>query len=356
VRRGRLSAKGASFALHRGDALEAYGGWPAPAAIVSDGAYGVGGFPGDPREPEGLAEWYEDHIAAWSEHARPSTTLWFWNTEIGWATVHPALAMRGWEYVQAIVWDKGVAHIAGNVNGETIRRIPVVTEICVFYRRRLEFPTPDGAMSAKEWLRREWRRSGLPLRRADEACGVRNAASRKYLTSDWLWYLPPPEMMEKMATFANERGDPAGRPYFSLDGTEPVTAGEWSALRHVWNHEHGVTNVWSHPPLNGAERFKGAVTRPAPRVHKPGRHAAVHLNQKPLEFMRRIVEACTAPGDVVWEPFGGLSSASVAAVAAGRAAYTAEVVGEFADVAEERLRSAQRGETAEGLFRQPPLS
>ena len=36
-----------SYLLHRGDALDAYPGWPAPTAIISDGAYGVRGFPGD---------------------------------------------------------------------------------------------------------------------------------------------------------------------------------------------------------------------------------------------------------------------------------------------------------------------
>jgi hypothetical protein len=41
---------------------------------------------------------------------------------------------------------RGVAHIAGNVNGRTIRRFPVVTEVCVFYQRRFEHlnhRTPD---------------------------------------------------------------------------------------------------------------------------------------------------------------------------------------------------------------------
>ena len=59
--------------------------------------------------------------------------MWFWNTEIGWAAVHPLLASHGWEYVQAIIWDKGIWHIAGNVNGDTIRGLP--TEICAFYRQ-----------------------------------------------------------------------------------------------------------------------------------------------------------------------------------------------------------------------------
>jgi hypothetical protein len=52
----------------------------------------------------------------------------------------------------------------------------------------------------------------------------------------------------------------------------------------------------------------------APGVYNPGSLSAAHLNQKPLEFMRRILNAATEPGDAVWELFGGLASASVAAV------------------------------------------
>ncbi len=329
-----------AWSVFNGDALDAYGGWPSPSTIISDGAYGVGGFPGDPRTVDGLVDWYRPHVESWSEHAHPSTTLWFWNTELGWATVHPLLVEYGWDYVQTIVWDKGVGHIAGNVNSETIRRFPVVTEVCVFYRRRLEFQTPDGPMSAKQWLRYEWQRAGLPLSKANEACGVANAATRKYLTQDWLWYFPPAEMMERLVGYANEHGAAASAPYYSLDGVRPVTAVEWAELRDSWNHVHGVTNVWSSPPLNGHERYKGNGVRSAPRVYKPGRNAAVHLNQKPLEFMRRLVTASTDPCDVVWEPFGGLCSAVVASVSIGRAGYAAEVVDHFADLAVERIRAA----------------
>ena len=347
TRRGRCGV-GGSWSVFRGDVLDAYAGWPAPAAIISDGAYGVGGFPGDPRTVEGLAEWYEPHVAAWSGHARPASTLWFWNTELGWATVHPVLVRCGWEYVQTIVWDKGVAHIAGNVNGSTIRRFPVVTEVCAFYRRRLEFATPVGAMSAKKWLRYEWQRAGLALNRANDACGVANAATRKYLTQDWLWYFPPPEMMSRLVVYANEHGKPRGRPYYSLDGSTPVTEKQWAELRYSWNHVHGITNVWSAPPLNGRERYKGNGVRSAPRVHRPGRNAAVHLNQKPLEFMRRIITAATSVGDVVWEPFGGLCSASVAAVELRRDAYAAEMVEHFADLAVERLQNTEHATAASG--------
>jgi hypothetical protein len=328
------------YTLHHGDAAHAYHHWPTPTAIISDGAYGIRGFHGDTTGPDGLVEWYKPHVEAWTTHARPSTALWFWNTELGWATVHPLLTRNGWDYVQVVTWDKGLAHIAGNVNSDTIRRFPVVTEICVLYQRRCELPGPNGMMPAKVWLRSEWQRSGLPLNRSNTACGVRNAATRKYLTRDWMWYWPPGEMVERLAVYANEHGSLSGWPFFSLDGREVITAKRWDALRYKWNHAHGLTNVWGRAPLHDGERLKGTLRRAAPRVYHPSRRSSAHFNQKPVEFMERLVSAVTEGGDVVWEPFAGLASASVAAVALGRRAYAAEVDEEFALLAEERLRVA----------------
>ena len=47
--------------------------------------------------------------------------------------------------------------------------------------------------------------------------------------------------------------------------------------------------------------------------------------------------AVTEPGDVIWEPFGGLCSASLVAVTLGRRAFAAETDPVFADLAAERL-------------------
>lgn len=296
------------------DAIERYELWKAPTAIVVDGPYGVSGFPGDPPTPEGLAEWYAPHVAIWAKHALPSTTLWFWGTELSWATVHPVLALHGWEYRSAHVWDKGVGHIAGNVNGNTIRRFPVVTEVCVQYVRRVELRTGDGELlPMKEWLRKEWQRSGLPLYRTNAACGVKNAATRKYFTQCHLWYFPPPDMMERLSFYANRHGKPTSHPYFSLDGRAYVTADQWAGMRAKWHHLHGITNVWTEPAVRGAERLRDDKAK------------IVHTNQKPLRLIDLSVRACTDPGDVVWEPFGGLCSAAVASLRADRRCYSAEV-------------------------------
>ncbi|XXR96410.1 DNA methyltransferase [Sorangium sp. So ce426] len=320
--------KRASTNLHPtltlGDALEHYASWPRPTVIVSDGAYGVSGFPGDPPTHDGLAAWYAPHVAVWSERALPSATLWFWGTEIGWATVHPLLEQHGWEYRTCHVWDKGIAHIAGNANTRTLRKFPVVSEVCVQYVRKVLLESAGVRLPLKTWLRHEWERSGLPLRQTNEACGVKNAATRKYFTRCHLWYYPPASAFEQIAAFANAHGRPEGRPYFSVDGKRPLTGEEWATLRAKFHCEVGVTNVWHEPAVRGPERFK-EDTR------------SIHGNQKPLKLLDRIIRASSDPGDVVWEPFGGLCSVAVAAFTAGRRCYSAEIAPTYHAVASRRL-------------------
>ena len=161
---------------------------------------------------------------------------------------------------------------------------------------------------------------------------------------------PLPRRWNSWRAHANRHGEAEGAPYYSLDGVSPVTSGEWAALRDRWNHTHGLTNVWSSPPLNGWERYKGNGVRSAPRVHRPGPNASVHLNQKPLEFMRRIITAATEAGDVIWEPFGGLCSAVVAAVESGRRGFAAEPVEHFADLAIQRIETASPNAQFGGMF------
>ncbi|HKE97344.1 MAG TPA: DNA methyltransferase [Actinomycetes bacterium] len=318
--------------LELADALERYQAWPPPVVIVADGPYGVAGYPGDPRSPADLAGWYEPHVARWAARAQPATTLWLWCTEVGWAGVHPVLDRHGWEYRALHVWDKGIAHVAGNVNGATIRGYPIVTEVCAQYTRRVLLRVPDGRLlPMRRWLREEWRRSGLPLRRANDACGVRDAATRKYFAQDQVWYFPPPEMLERLARYAARHGAPTSWPYFSLDGRTPVTAERWTGMRAKWHHAHGVTNVWRHGAVRGAERVRGAGAR------------VLHANQKPLALMERIVTASSDPGDVVWEPFAGLASATIAAARTGRDAYAAEIDPRCWAVAARRLEQALGG-------------
>lgn len=294
--------------LCQGDSLSFYGGWEPPSCIVSDGPYGVKGYKGDLSSADGLAGWYRPHVEAWSSLCLPCCTLWFWNTELGWAEVHPVLKECGWQYACCCIWDKGLGHVAGNVNTQTIGHLPVVTEVCVQYVRK----PVVGGVPAKEWLRSEWKRTGLPMSEANRACGVANAASRKWLGSDSEWYMPLPEDFAKLAAYANANGKPEGMPYFSVDGKRPMSAEEWNALRPKFRCPMGRTNVWNEPHLSNGERLKEGLK-------------SVHLNQKPLKLMKDVIALSTDEGDAVWEPFGGLFTASAACLSLNRKSFAAEI-------------------------------
>jgi site-specific DNA-methyltransferase (adenine-specific) len=314
-----------SVFLFNDSAENTYQKWESPTVIMSDGPYGISGYKGDLQSSSGLADWYEPHIKAWSKQATPLTTLWFWNTELGWANVHPIIEKHGWEFVSCNIWDKGISHVAGNVNTKTIRHLPVVTEVCVQYIKKAEFNINGKSVSMKEWLRSEWIRSGLPLSKTNEACGVKNAATRKYMTTCHLWYMPPTDAFVRLAQFANSYGNCEGRPYFSVDGKNPVTADEWSKLRAKFTCPIGVTNVWRENQLRSSERIKNGSK-------------AVHLNQKPLELVKRTVEMTSDEHDVVWDPFGGLFTTAIASLELNRRCYSAENNTDTYEVGVERVR------------------
>ena len=161
-----------------------------------------------------------------------------------------------------------------------------------------------------------------------------NAATRKYLTADHLWYYPPVEAFVKLVEYANAHGDRDGRPFFSVDGRRPLSGREWSALRAKFSCAVGVTNVWREPQVAGAERIQGS------RNGMKYKFRSLHGSQKPLRFIDTIVRASTERGDVVWEPFGGLCPGAVVSFLSGREYYAAETVPEFYAAAKERLASA----------------
>ena len=146
-------ASASNIHLQNTDALQCYGSWPSPTCIISDGPYGLGKFPGEPNGAHDLARWYAPHVAAWAEFARTDTTLWFWSSELGWANAHSLLELHGWHYEECCIWDKGIAHVAGNCNGKTIRGMPVVSEVAVRYTKRNLLQGADGRMlTIKEWV------------------------------------------------------------------------------------------------------------------------------------------------------------------------------------------------------------
>lgn len=312
--------------IFNGDSLDLYSEWATPTVIISDGPYGVSGFKGDLHTPKGLDEWYEPHIAQWTKYATPQTTLWFWNTEIGWATVHPVLQRYGWEYKCCNIWNKGKSHIAGATNTKTLSKLPICSEVCVQYVLKPKFVINNKTVSMQEWLIYEWQRTGLPFSKTNEACGVVNAATRKYFTKCHLWYMPPVAAFERIVDFANKFGKPTGKPYFSVNGETPLTGQDWEKLSAKFYCQFGLTNVWTVPQLAGKERLKKG-------------NKAIHFNQKPIELIKQTILMSSDKDDVVWDPFAGLCTVALACKEEFRKCYAAEIDNKIYAYAIERLLS-----------------
>ncbi|MBU3844530.1 MAG: hypothetical protein H9847_06650 [Candidatus Anaerobiospirillum pullicola] len=376
----RLQTYKPQYHLYAGKVQDVYAKWPAPDLIVADGAAlsatslsaalnaaplsdsaptpephaavapaggcdsGIGS--GSCAPLSDFCAWYQPHIAAWAKAAKPSTSLWLWNTEIGWASLHPQLQAAGWEFVQLLVWNKGTsatAHLSHSRRSGSYRSpAPVVTEVAALYRRQLRLRTPTGqSLPVPEWLRAEWLRSGRPLSEVQWALGESSALAR-FLCGEGKWSWPRGDEVETLARYCSQRGDPSAWFYFSLDGRAPLTAAKWQNLKAVWHPLSALTNVWTQAPLSSDERLQGSLQQQAPQVYVPTPDEDKVLRQKPLKLLLQQVYATTNEGAVVWEPFGGLATAAVASVLLGREAYVAECEPRFVPLLQMRLEQAQR--------------
>jgi len=180
------------------------------------------------------------------------------------------------------------------------------------------------------WMISEWKRTKLPFRLTNEACGVKAAATRKYFTSDNLWYMPPTDAFEQIVHYANLYGDEKGKPYFSINGKIPITAKEWDTYKPKFYCEFGKTNVWNLPQLRGAERLKQGTK-------------SIHLNQKPLEIIEMLIRMSSDINDTVWDPFAGLATTALACYNLNRKCFCSEISKDIFDVAKTRLlQNAQK--------------
>ena len=310
-------------ALH-GEAADIYPTLdPGYTLIISDGAYGIGGFPGDPTSPKALADWYAPHLEAWDRLAAPSSSLYFWCTPEGCARMLPAIEAAGWRYYSRIVWNKGMAALAGRLDTNAIRGWPTATEDCYFYvREAVDISTMAADViyrdldasrrdsSAPVLLRSDRERAGLSRKDLARAFPSASGGLTGCVTNWEEGYnFPTWEVWQRCAAWLKEHGEPqddrpylvteavwAGRgtlresyealrgEYEALRESYEALRGEYEALRYPFALPQGVTDVWTGLPVN-----------------RPGRHGCAKRD----DHIERIVQASSRPGDRVLEPFGG---------------------------------------------------
>lgn len=102
-------------------------------------------------------------------------------------------------------------------------------------------------------------------------------------------------------------------------------AGHYQRGDAYHTNPRSVSNVWDFAPTTdmSSERIWSENMKPRLVTGEMEREA-LHPCQKPLLFARRIVEASSRPGDLVFEPFGGTCRIAAACEAIGR--YEPEAV------------------------------
>jgi site-specific DNA-methyltransferase (adenine-specific) len=87
--------------------------------------------------------------------------------------------------------------------------------------------------------------------------------------------------------------------------------------------------------------------RPANVIRCPRLNGAemVHPNEKPLALMRQLIEAATAPGALILDPFAGSGSTLAAAAMAGRRYIGIEIAAEYHAIALQRALTALKTRT-----------
>ena len=309
---------------HHGDAVDIYPTLePGYTLIVSDGAYGIGGFPDDPTSPRALADWYAPHLAAWDRLAAPSSSLYLWGTPEGCARMMVPIEAAGWSLISCLRWAKESSAAWKGAAG--MRRWMQDSEDCYFYVREAvdisrmaadtvyrDLDAGRRDSSAPLLLRSDRERAGLTRRQLSEAFPSATGGLTGCVTNWEEGYnFPTWDAWHRAAGWLTLTGEPVkpdDRPYLvteavwarrgglresyealrgeyeALRGEYEALRGEYEALRYPFALPQGVTDVWTGLP-----------------VSRPGRHGCAKRD----DHIKRIVLASSRRGDRVLEPFGG---------------------------------------------------
>ena len=167
----------------------------------------------------------------------------------------------------------------------------------------------------RAYLAGERDRAGFTSRQVDEA--LDNFMSGHYFGCSQ-WALPTAENYAKMRQLFNSTGgEYLRREYEDLRREYEDLRREYEDLRPTFNNPGRVSSVWPGPPAkrNG------------------------HETPKPEWLLRRIIEATTNEGDLVFDPFMGSGTTAVVAKQTGRHFIGCDISPAYVEMA--RLRVAQ---------------
>lgn len=90
-----------------------------------------------------------------------------------------------------------------------------------------------------------------------------------------------------------------------------------------------------------------------PNVKNNHPEKTIHLCQYPVELVERLVLSLTNAGDTVFDPYVGVGSSAIAALKHNRKAFGCDIVGEYIEIAHDRIRTLLNGNLKTRPMRKP---
>lgn len=295
-----------------GDAVELMRGLPDKCVnvIPTDLPYNIGKAEWDKIGK--YVDWLMEVFKECERVLKDNGTLWFFHIQFATlAELHIRLEKEtNLRHKQLIIINKGLSSVANRTN-ETLRSYPRATEYLQFYT----FDDPTGAQQLgaqyarinpmAKYLKEEFERAEVTNNEIAELFPSKTGGITGCVFN-WLNGLnfPLKEQYQKM------------REYFNRNGQQSYLRREYEDLRYTFNLQYRCTDVWD---INFYDERK------------------LHICQKPLKLMQRIILTATNEGDVVLDPFVGSGTTCVAAHMLNRRYIGIDNNQEYCEIARKRL-------------------
>lgn len=285
-----------------GDAAELMRGLPDASinTVITDPPYNIGKAEWDKIDE--YIDWLIEVFKECERVLKDNGTLWFFHIQFTTlAELHIRLEKEtNLRHKQLIIINKGLSSVANRTN-ETLRSYPRATEYLQFYT----FDDPTGAQQLGEqyarinpmakYLKEEFGRAKVTNNELAELFPSRTGGLTGCVFN-WLNGLnfPLKEQYQKMRGYLNRNGQQSYlcRDYNYLRREYEDLRREYEDLRYTFNLQYRCTDVWD---IDFYDERK------------------VHISQKPLKLMQRIILTATNENDLVLDPFCGSGSTLVAA-------------------------------------------
>lgn len=204
----------------------------------------------------------------------------------------------GFTFRQQLIIDKGIRALGGRAT-KGYKQFPNVTESLLYF-------IFDSKPFIKKLLKERQEALGLTALEINKMLCVKTNGGgvwSLYTGENILAQVPTKEMWERLQKVLK----------FEMPHEEIAT---------TFNIEMGITDVWSDIDFYAEQRH--------------------HPTQKPIKLLERIIQASTREGMVVLDPFIGVGSTALAAIALHRHYIGIEKEGEYVKLAERRIDALKR--------------